>query len=113
LQSFLTVMQDGSEWSASGSSLLYPLKKPPGTHRDGEFATPRAILDSVKRKNITSNSTQNRQYSRKHSFVGNMAQIGNNKSSRTSFSKYEQRTRKSSYNVLHTVHSNRATVITP
>jgi hypothetical protein len=46
----LTSALDGGEWSASRPGRFIPKERVPGIHRIACWASPRAVLDAVKRK---------------------------------------------------------------
>jgi hypothetical protein len=50
LHEFLTSALDGGEWSASRPGRFIPRETAPGTHWNGGWVGPRAILDAVVKK---------------------------------------------------------------
>jgi hypothetical protein len=51
---FLTLVLDGSEWSASLSECFTPRERAPGTHWMGGWVGPRAGLDTVVKRKVPS-----------------------------------------------------------
>jgi hypothetical protein len=54
LHAFLTSALDGGEWSASRPGCFTPKERSPGTHWIGGWVCPRALLDAVMKRQISS-----------------------------------------------------------